>query len=173
MLAFTSVASLAQWRSDARPVPVSGISAAQSALAQGATSLLIDVAGPTTFAVTGAELQALAGARLVGSGPVDDAKVRSAIVAISRSEFGLLDVRLPPALSGQDLVLVLDPTLSEQAYRSLLDHVTGRLAADPVVRGRFPDGLRVRIVAPGADLDDTPSLIHPPGSDLGQDSAHD
>ena len=62
MLAFTSSDAMAKWRTDARPAPVSGIGAAQTALAEGAVTLLVDISGPTPFAVTAGDLRALAGA---------------------------------------------------------------------------------------------------------------
>ena len=60
LLAFTSLASLATWRPDARPVPVSAVDAARSALQEGAAALVVDVAGPSTYAVEGDLLAGLA-----------------------------------------------------------------------------------------------------------------
>ena len=66
LLAFTGLDSLAAWRDDARPVPVTAALAARSAIQEGAAALVIDVAGPTTYAVEGEVLEALArGWRLV------------------------------------------------------------------------------------------------------------
>ncbi len=60
LLAFTGLDSLAAWRADARPVPVSASVAARSALQEGAAALVLDVAGPTTYAVESDVLDALA-----------------------------------------------------------------------------------------------------------------
>jgi hypothetical protein len=60
LLAFTGLDTLAAWRPDARPVPVTTALAARSALQEGAAALVIDVAGPTTYAVEGEVLDALA-----------------------------------------------------------------------------------------------------------------
>jgi hypothetical protein len=60
LLAFTGLDTLALWRADARPVPVPASLAARSALEEGAAALVLDVAGPTTFAVEGEVLEALA-----------------------------------------------------------------------------------------------------------------
>jgi hypothetical protein len=60
LLAFTCLTSLAAWRPDARPVPVSARDAARSAVQEGAAALVVDVAGPTTYAVEGDLLQGLA-----------------------------------------------------------------------------------------------------------------
>ena len=46
LLAFTGMDALQRWQADARPVPVSGAQAAQAALDDGATALVIDVQGP-------------------------------------------------------------------------------------------------------------------------------
>lgn len=60
LLAFSGTAALATWRADARPVPVPTRTAAQAALQEGADSLVVDVAGPVTFAVADDDLRALA-----------------------------------------------------------------------------------------------------------------
>jgi hypothetical protein len=60
LLAFTSVAALEAWRPDARPVPVAAVVAARSAVQDGAAALLLDVAGPTPYAVEGDLLDGLA-----------------------------------------------------------------------------------------------------------------
>jgi hypothetical protein len=60
LLAFTGLEALAAWRVDARPVPVTSSLAARSALQEGATALVVDVAGPTTYAVEGELLEGLA-----------------------------------------------------------------------------------------------------------------
>ena len=74
LLAFSGTATLATWRVDARPVPVTARTAAQAALQEGADALVVDVAGPVTFAVDGDDLRALAaGWRLtrVGAGAAE------------------------------------------------------------------------------------------------------
>ena len=66
LLAFTGTAGLTAWDPDARPVPVSALQAAQAAIQDGASALLVDVAGPVLFVVEGDDLDALArGDRLV------------------------------------------------------------------------------------------------------------
>lgn len=59
-LAFTSIEAMRAWNESARPVPVPTRRAAESALADGADALVIDIAGPVTFSVDAAELRALA-----------------------------------------------------------------------------------------------------------------
>ncbi|HEY3530352.1 MAG TPA: SseB family protein [Nocardioides sp.] len=60
LLAFTGLEALAAWRPDARPVPVTAALAAHSALQEGAAALVVDVAGPTTYAVEDDLLDGLA-----------------------------------------------------------------------------------------------------------------
>jgi hypothetical protein len=60
LLAFTELASLAAWSEAARPVPVTAVDAARSALQEGAAALVLDLAGPTTFVVEDEVLGGLA-----------------------------------------------------------------------------------------------------------------
>lgn len=60
LLAFTSTDTMAAWDPAARPVPAATRVAAQSAVQEGAAALLVDVAGPVTVVVEGADLSGLA-----------------------------------------------------------------------------------------------------------------
>lgn len=60
LLAFTSTDAMRRWNAGARPVPVTGTTAAAAAVADGARALLVDVAGPVTLVVETAELAELA-----------------------------------------------------------------------------------------------------------------
>lgn len=66
LLAFTGAAPLAAWDPAARPVPVTLRDAARAALADGAAALLLDLAGPASYVVQGADLEALAAGLLLG-----------------------------------------------------------------------------------------------------------
>lgn len=66
LLAFTGTAPLAGWDPAARPVPVALPDAARAAIAEGAEALVLDVAGPVTFAVETSDLQALAAGLTLG-----------------------------------------------------------------------------------------------------------
>ena len=61
LLAFTGLDALRLWDPEARPVPVWGVDAARSAIADGADALVIDVMGPHRVVVAGPELEVLAG----------------------------------------------------------------------------------------------------------------
>ena len=66
MLAFTGLDSMQAWDSGSRPVPVTLDLAAQSAQADGAAALLVDLAGPHPLVIEGEVLAELArGHRLV------------------------------------------------------------------------------------------------------------
>lgn len=67
LLAFTGTDRLRAWSPEARPVPVTARLAARSALQDGADALVVDVAGPVTFAVEGEDLRALAAGWELGS----------------------------------------------------------------------------------------------------------
>jgi hypothetical protein len=66
LLAFTSTESMTRWDPEARPVPVTAVTAATAAIQDGAEALLVDLAGPATYVVDGDDLTRLAsGWRLV------------------------------------------------------------------------------------------------------------
>jgi hypothetical protein len=66
LLAFTGRDSMRRWDPEARPVPVTTMTAARAARQDGADALLVDVAGPSSLVVSGEHLELLAtGSRLV------------------------------------------------------------------------------------------------------------
>ena len=60
LLAFTSTEAMRRWDPTARPVPVSVATTAESALRDGASAVVVDVAGPVMFVVETEDLQELA-----------------------------------------------------------------------------------------------------------------
>jgi hypothetical protein len=60
LLAFTGVDSMAAWDPQARPVPSLGRDIARSAIDDGATAVVLDVAGPQSLVLSGSALTALA-----------------------------------------------------------------------------------------------------------------
>lgn len=60
LLSFTSTESLHQWNPLARPVPLSAGQAAEAALGDDASAMVVDVAGPVMFVVEEADLRHLA-----------------------------------------------------------------------------------------------------------------
>ena len=167
LLAFTSLPSLTEWRSDARPVPVMAAAAAQSALAEGASALLVDVAGPTPFVVTGPELVSLAGQRhLLTDHRATDytgALSRELVRVVGRPD-GLLDARLVDARlvdegTSARLVVTVDPQLDPIAYQSLMATITAGLAESVELRALLPNGLALTVVGPNAKFADSESIF--------------
>ncbi|MBW9206006.1 SseB family protein [Mumia sp. zg.B17] len=60
LLAFSALETLRRWRPEARPVPVWAREAARAALAEGATALLLDLAGTVPVVVETDDLEHLA-----------------------------------------------------------------------------------------------------------------
>ncbi|MFC6594631.1 SseB family protein [Kitasatospora paranensis] len=155
--AFTSLATMARWRADARPAPVAAPQAAMVAFAERADTLLIDPAGPVSYRLSGARLRALAENRPYRP-PVEDPDVREAVRAVLAAEPAVVAAHLRPAV-GVDgvLALVLEP---ETAYgdgaRAFFERLAGTLAADPVLRVRMDGGLEMAMLAPGTELSGEP-----------------
>lgn len=152
--AFTSVAALAEWNPQARPLPITAARAAEAALFENADLLVLDPAGPVTFLVAGAALRALA----AGRAPVPivedrdivaalralldaEAQVRSAVL-VAGDEDGELDGVLALAFDG-------DPDTGPQGA---VHRLAAALAADPVLRDRLERGLDVAVLPAGKRL---------------------
>lgn len=75
LLAFTSVASMAAWNPQARPVPTSGRDAARAAIAEGAEALLVDLGGEHFQVVETDDLGHIAEGRVLVSTPAGTAWV--------------------------------------------------------------------------------------------------
>ena len=105
--AFTSAASLARWRGEARPVPVPAARVWQSG-ATDASAVVIDIAGPVPFAVDGARLAALAQGR-PPPWPHEDPDVAALVHAALAAEPAVAACRLLPGEDGTDLTLCLAP----------------------------------------------------------------
>ncbi len=60
LLAFTDLEALARWDPQARPVPVAATLAAQTAVQEGAAAVVVDLAGPRRFVVSGDDLHRIA-----------------------------------------------------------------------------------------------------------------
>lgn len=173
LLAFTGNASLHAWRADARPIAVPARRAAQATLAEGAQTLLLDVAGPRPFAVDGVELRSLAFAAEVGLPLSEDPQVAQAVTDALADEPAVVGALLAPGLrlaepgtsGGSDaeppatvadpaslrVTLVVDPSVGAEGFRALVPRVSQALAADLVLRSRVPGGLQVAVVPPGRD----------------------
>ncbi|MGW2655975.1 SseB family protein [Streptomyces sp. NPDC001478] len=151
--AFTSTASLALWDPQARPVAVPLHQALQAAAHEKADTVVLDLAGPVAFELTGSALLALAEGR-TSADPLDDPAVTTAVRAAVAAEPAVVRAHLGPGRADGTLALVLaagaDP--AETAGR-----VARALAADEVLRARLVRGLDLALLpadapAPGEAL---------------------
>ncbi|MFC5182295.1 SseB family protein [Actinomadura harenae] len=140
VLGFTSTASMAAWRADARPVAVSARQAASAALDEGAHALVVDVAGPVPFAVDGLRLHLLAEGRPVPP-PHEDAEVLAAIDAAFGAEPGVQGVRVAKGEQAELAVrFAIAPGHDE---RATVQRVSDRLAES--LRGRVVGGVELSL----------------------------
>ncbi|GGV82256.1 hypothetical protein GCM10015535_23350 [Streptomyces gelaticus] len=151
--AFTSTESLARWDPQARPVAVPLHQALQAAAHEKADTVVLDLAGPVAFELTGPALLALAEGR-TSADPLDDPAVTSAVRNAVAAEPAVLRAHLGPGRADGTLALVLAPGAdpAEAARR-----VAELLAADEVLRARLVRGLDLALLpadaaAPGEPL---------------------
>ncbi|WP_344441872.1 SseB family protein [Streptomyces kunmingensis] len=151
--AFTSTHSLARWDPEARPVAVPLHQALQAAAHEKADTVVLDLAGPVPYEITGAALYALAEGRTTAD-PLADPAVTGAVRAAVAAEPAVRRAHLGPGPADGVLALVIapgaDPATVAQA-------VAGRIAADETLRARLVRGL---------DLALLPAEATPPGEPL-------
>jgi hypothetical protein len=129
LMTFTGIDSVAMWRADARPIPVAGVEAAQAALQEGCDALLIDIAGPTRYALAGTGLWALA-AGGPWRHPLDEPEVVQVLSdALDRSGVSGRFVVDPSTVDGVALEL-------DAADQSAVADLAEQLSATPEVRAR-------------------------------------
>lgn len=150
--AFTSTASLARWDPQARPVAVPLHQALQAAAHEKADTVVLDLAGPVAFELTGSALLALAEGR-TSADPLDDPAVTSAVREAVAAEPAVVRAHLVPGRSGGTLALVLAPDAvpAEAAHR-----VAQSLAADEVLRARLVRGLDLALLPADANMPGEP-----------------
>lgn len=151
--AFTSTDSLARWDPVARPVAVPLHQALQAAAHEKADTVVLDVAGPVPFEVTGPALLALAEGR-ASTDPLTDPVVVGAVRDAVAAEPAVVRAHLGPGQADGTLALVLDPSaVPAEAARAVAE----RLASDETLRARLVRGL---------DLALLPAEVTPPGEPL-------
>ncbi|MFF4267829.1 SseB family protein [Streptomyces virginiae] len=154
--AFTSIASLALWDPAARPVAVPLHQALAAAAHEKADTLVLDLAGPVTYQLTGSALLALAEGR-TDAGPLADPAVREAVRAAVSAEPAVLRAHLVPG--GGDCDGTLAIVLAEDAQPpAAARRVAEALAADTTLRARLVRGLDLALLP-----SDAPA---PPGDPL-------
>ncbi|WP_329371336.1 SseB family protein [Streptomyces sp. NBC_00669] len=152
--AFTSTRSLASWRADARPVAVPLHQALQALAHEQADTLLIDLAGPVTYELTGAALRSAA-AGPARTDPLTDPEVRSALRAAVAAEPGIARAHLTPGGPGTDGTLTL--VLADGAdVTAAANRLAGALAGDETLRAALVQGLDLALLPPTASLPGEP-----------------
>ena len=156
--AFTSTASLARWRADARPVAVGFGQALQALAHERADALVLDVAGPVTYELSGSALYAAAEGR-TDTRPAADPAVTDALRAVLAAEPEILGAHLTPGRGaardddGQRSDGTLALALAEGAdVGTVAQRVAGALAADEALRARLVHGLDLALLPPGTAL---------------------
>ena len=92
LLVFSGIDSLARWRSDARPVPMTAPNAAAAALEESAVALIIDPSGPFPFTVTLPDVVDLA--------PGDHRELAIKKISSLASDLGLQTFGVIPSING-------------------------------------------------------------------------
>ena len=148
--AFTSAATLARWRAEARPVPVPAARVWQSG-ATDASAVVIDIAGPVPFAVDGARLAALAQGGPPPR-PHEDPDVAALVHTALAAEPAVAAYRLLPGEDGTDLTLCLVPVPGCDPGAAAFASAAQR-ASERVLAGAGPQlrrGIQVAVVQPAA-----------------------
>jgi len=145
---FTSLDSLAAWDPAARPVPVTSGRAGQAAVSERCDVIVIDVAGPTTFALRPSMVWSLAQEREWLAPHVDP----FVATAVSRALAGEEAVRSSRVEEGTPagrgilgVALELRTGLEPAEVQQIATRVGERLATDGELRARI-DGLAFRII---------------------------
>ena len=139
--------TLQRWRADARPVASRSSRPCSPPSHEKADTVVVDLAGPVTYQLTGPALRALAEGR-TSADPLADPAVADALRALLDAEPGVLLARLAP--SGETdatLALRLAP---EARAAEVAQRLAGALAADEVLRARLVRGLDLALLPPGA-----------------------
>ncbi|MEU7637785.1 MULTISPECIES: SseB family protein [unclassified Streptomyces] len=146
--AFTSMETLQRWRPDARPVAVPLRQALLAAAHEQADTVVIDLAGPVTYQLTGSALRALAEGRTTAD-PLADPAVTEALRALLAAEPAVVLARLVRSAETDGtlaLGLAADAVPAEAAQR-----LAQALATDETLRARLVRGLDLALLPPGAE----------------------
>ncbi|MFG2974313.1 SseB family protein [Streptomyces sp. NPDC048331] len=142
--AFTSIASLALWDPAARPVAVPLHQALAAAAHEKADTVVLDLAGPVTYQLTGSALLALAEGR-TDAGPLADPAVREAVREAVSAEPAVLRAHLVAGGADSDGTLAI--VLAEGAQApAAARRVAEALAADTTLRARLVRGLDLALL---------------------------
>ncbi|MFI6286330.1 SseB family protein [Streptomyces sp. NPDC051018] len=155
--AFTSMDALHRWDPAARPVAVPLHQALRAVAHERADTLVLDLAGPVPYQLTGPALLALAEGR-TSADPLDDPAVTGAVREAVAAEPAVLRAHLLPGGEGGTLALVLsDGAVPAEAAR----RVAGAIAGHDVLRARLVRGLDLALLPAGATPPGEPLFVRP------------
>ncbi|WP_055488343.1 SseB family protein [Streptomyces sp. WMMB 322] len=153
--AFTSTEALARWNAEARPVAVPLRQALRALAQEQADTLVLDLAGPVTYQLTGAALRALAEGR-TSTDPAADPQVKDALRALLAAEPDVMAAHLAPGGPGTGATLALTLTTDAAADAAgaagTVRRLAGALASDETLRSRLAGGLELALLPPGSSL---------------------
>ncbi|RSS61308.1 SseB family protein [Streptomyces sp. WAC06614] len=146
--AFTSTETLARWDPAARPVAVPLHQALQAAAHEKADTLLLDLAGPVTYPLTGSALLALAEGR-TDADPLADPAVREAVRGAVAAEASVVRAYLGPGGADADGILAIVLAEGTEPAQGA-GRLARALAADETLRARLVRGLSLALLPAGA-----------------------
>jgi len=148
--AFTSLEAMARWRADARPAPVPAPQAVQAAWSERADVLLIDLAGPAFYELSGAAMRAVAQGREL-TDPLTDPELADAVRGLlARHPVVLRAHLLPSEATDALLALVPDPALAGPELADAVRRLAAELGEDELLRIRLDRGLDLAVVPASA-----------------------
>ncbi|MFC1407801.1 SseB family protein [Streptacidiphilus sp. N1-12] len=150
--AFTSLDALARWRADARPAPVPAAQAVRAAWSEQADALLVDLAGPAFYELSGAAMRAVAEGR-ARIDPLHDPEVAEAVRTVLAQHPAVLRAHLLPSREQQTdalLALIPDPAADPAVLGPSVQRLAAALAADELLRIRLDRGLDLAVVPASA-----------------------
>jgi hypothetical protein len=150
--AFTSLDALARWRADARPAPVPAAQAVRAAWSEQADALLIDLAGPAFYELSGAAMRAVAEDR-ARIDPLRDPDVAEAVRGVLGQHPVVLRAHLLPGTRTDALLaLIPDPAADPDGLGPSVRQLAAALADDELLRIRLDRGLDLAVV-PASDAE--------------------
>jgi hypothetical protein len=144
--AFTSLDALARWRADARPAPVPAPQAVRAAWSEQADVLLIDLAGPAFYELSGAAMRAVAEGR-ARVHPLRDPEVAEVVRGLLAEYPAVLRAHLLPSKqTDATLALIPAPDTEPESLGTSVRELAAALAAHDLLRIRLDRGLDLAVV---------------------------
>jgi hypothetical protein len=150
--AFTSLEALARWRADARPAPVPAPQAVRAAWSEQADALLIDLASPAFYELSGAAMRAVAEGR-ARIDPLADPDIAEAVrTVLAEYPAVLCAPPLPNKQTDALLALIPDPAADPAGLGPSVQRLAAALAGHELLRIRLDRGLDLALV-PASDAE--------------------